>query len=212
MKKIKQATKEPLKIEESTKNNLKNGKLRETKSEQDVLRKKTSPEPGWENPYANRNGNGQAFFTNERNKRKKSAKEVYKVEQPEKSIYHPSQYRPETNEREESDFKNLKMEETETKLLGMNQFRFPNFERNNNGKMKTAAKNSVGNHQSSIGNPLTSQPRTIESTLEHSSTNLGGFYPKMFKTDTDPATKISRRRRTLHGENEVDAFEYIGGL
>lgn len=210
--KKKQATKEPLKIEESTKNNLKNGKLRETKSEQDVLRKKTSPEPGWENPYANRNGNGQAFFTNERNKRKKSAKEVYKVEQPEKSIYHPSQYRPETNEREESDFKNLKMEETETKLLGMNQFRFPNFERNNNGKMKTAAKNSVGNHQSSIGNPLTSQPRTIESTLEHSSTNLGGFYPKMFKTDTDPATKISRRRRTLHGENEVDAFEYIGGL
>ena len=192
-------------------------KLRETKSELDVLRKKTSPEPGFVDPYVNRNGNGQAFFTNERSreKRKQSAKEkeVYKVEAPKNSIYHPSQYKPEIVENGGVD---RTVEQVETKLLEMNQFRFPNFNRKQVGKNISAGKSSgingshgnQGNHGSH--GPLTSQPRTID-TLEQNAI-LGGFYPKMFKTNNENSNKSSRRRKTLHGEPEIDAIEYIGGL
>merc|ERR1712150_408294 len=103
-------------------------------------------------------------------KRKNSAKlvnEVYKVEQPSHSIYHPSQYKPEILENENIRTRdNQDMSTTQTKLLEMNQFRFPNFNRSNK-------KINNNNHNSS--NPLNSQARTINSFEQQNNNSLGGF-------------------------------------
>ena len=64
--------------------------------------------------------------------------------------------------------------------------------------------------------PLSSQARTIESTLEQNS-KLGGFYPKMFKTNNLEEPKRNKlnfakttKHKRLHGEPEIDAIEFIG--